>query len=137
MAVTFSGNGIIFANGDLQNFAGIGASTQIGRGGSYFTPKWKEKAGVVNNTFYTPSSNTEEICFVSVIVEIGAPNEVAFLTIKDPIFGVTNQMSDYQWINWTGNARTVYTLSSIVPPLYSWAIGTTGNILSALEWKSS
>jgi hypothetical protein len=68
MAVTLSGNGIIFANGDLQNFAGIGASTQIGRGGSYFTPKWKEKAGVVSGTFYTPSSNTEEICFVSVIV---------------------------------------------------------------------
>jgi len=137
MAVTLSGNGIIFANGDLQNFAGIGASTQIGRGGSYFTPKWKEKAGVVEGTFYTPSSNTEEICFVSVIVEIGAPNEVAYLIIKDPIYGVTDVMSDYQWINWAGNARTVYTLSSIVPPLYSWAISTTGNILSALEWKSS
>ncbi|NDB87195.1 MAG: hypothetical protein EB127_31610 [Alphaproteobacteria bacterium] len=137
MAVTLSGNGIIFANGDLQNFAGIGASTQIGRGGSYFTPKWKERAGVVNGTFYTPSSNTEEICFVSVIVEIGAPDEVAFLAIRSPSDNIINNTSDYQWINWTGNARTVYTLSSIVPPLFSWRIDTNGNILSALEWKAS
>ena len=137
MAVTLSGNGIIFANGDLQNFAGIGAQTKINRAGSLITPKWKVIASVIENTLYFPSSTTEEVCFVSVIFEIGV-NEDAVLDLFDPDAGLYPQIGEFSWLGaWPGNARTVYTVSTIVPPFWGWRISTSGNILSALEWKSS
>jgi hypothetical protein len=135
MAVTFSASGITYSDGKIQRYAGIGSSTYINRGATLFAPRWVATSRS-QNTFYYPSSSVEEVCFVSVIVQIGGPDGVAYLYVRSPS-GTNSIVARSEWQLSTDSPTT--TLSTILPSNWGWQISCGGNasVVSTAEFLSN